>query len=93
MAVKGDGTVFGLWAPPAGLSNVVEVASGVAQFVARRKDGTVVAWPQTSISQAPATLTNVIDVASGSMTSVAVVGDGTPVITASPHDQAGTAGQ
>jgi len=64
--------------PPAGLSNVIEVAGGLGHSVALRDDGTVVAWGSDIEGQStvPADLTNAVSVAAGSLHTLALTADG-----------------
>ncbi len=93
LALKhGDGTVLG-WGDnswgypvgqstvPAGLSNVVAIASGLYHNLALNADGTVVAWGfdgdgETTV---PAGLSNVVAVACGGYHSLSLKADGTVV--------------
>src|ERR1017187_4462133 len=83
------GTVF-LWSwsaetvtnVPAGLTNVVSVAAGLAHAMALRDDGTVVAWGIDSgygETQVPAGLTNVVSISAGWDFSMALRRDGNVV--------------
>lgn len=85
-AVRIDGTVR-VWqqsslnpglVPPAGLTDVVQLASGLSHIVALRRDGTVVAWganmgPETDV---PPGLRDVIAVSATGRTSAALRSDG-----------------
>lgn len=84
IALKSDGTivVFNSPAPPpAGLSNIVQVACSGDHFAALKSDGTVVAWGNNSRgqTQVPAGLTGVVSIAAGSGRTFALKGDGTVV--------------
>lgn len=88
LALKSDGSVVALSAAPdsqsavpAGLTNVVDVASKYRHFVALKSDGTVVAWGTNESGQTtvPAGLSNVVGVSAGSSHSVALKSDGTVV--------------
>ncbi len=63
--------------PPAGLSNVVEVASGFDHLLALRKNGTVTAWGANDYGQTnvPAGLSNVMKIAAGGQFSIAMLND------------------
>jgi alpha-tubulin suppressor-like RCC1 family protein len=85
-AVLIDGSVR-TWAPdyvpalavPAGLSSVMDVAAGPRHLLARRSDGTVVAWGAAEQIAVPAGLTGVTAIAAGAYHSAAVKADGTVV--------------
>lgn len=83
--LKSDGTVQVIGSavaqPPAGLGNIVAVASGASHVVALRSDGTVVAWGQVDYGATivPANLTHVVAVAAGDQFSYALKSDGTVV--------------
>jgi len=93
VALKDDGTVvtwgdnsYGQRNVPAGLSNVVAIASGGSEganhCLALRGDGTVVAWGWDAYGQTnvPAGLSNVVAISAGGGHSLALVGDGPPII-------------
>ena len=88
LVLRHDGTVVswgfngsGETTIPAGLSNVVAVASGGNHSLALRNDGTVVAWGDNSFGQRdiPAGLGNVVAIAAGESHSLALRGEGTVV--------------
>jgi hypothetical protein len=90
VALKADGTVA-VWGSassvldiPAGLSNVVAIASGTDHCLALKADGTVIAWGRNDFSQTvvPEGLTNVVAVSAGDYHSFALVHDHPPVLTA-----------
>ncbi|MDB6111000.1 MAG: Alpha-tubulin suppressor and related protein-like protein, partial [Pedosphaera sp.] len=64
---------------PAGLSNVVAIASGASHGLGLRNDGTVVAWGSNNSGQTnvPPGLSNVIAVAGGMQHSLALLANGT----------------
>ncbi len=87
LALKGDGTVA-VWGrsnpAPAGLSNVVAVATGgeSGRNLALRTDGTVMDWPVLSaeyISTVPRGLSNITAISAGGGHSLALKADGTVV--------------
>jgi len=89
LALKSDGTVVG-WGditgegvatPPAGLSNVVAIATGNAHSLALKSDGTVVGWGDDQYGQAtpPAGLSDVVAISAGQVHSLALRSDGTVV--------------
>lgn len=63
---------------PAGLSNIIAIASGDSHSLALKADGTVVAWGSTpgGPAVAPSDLTNVIRVAAGAHFNLALKRDG-----------------
>ncbi|MGA2866311.1 MAG: hypothetical protein ABSF95_17700, partial [Verrucomicrobiota bacterium] len=74
--------IGGFWAPmtaPAGLTNLVAIASGYSHCLALRADGTVVAWGDDSLGQTnvPAGLINVVAIGSGWGHALALRADGT----------------
>ena len=88
LALMSNGTVqawtysgFPSMSPPAGLSNVVAVASGAYHALALKKDGTVVGWGNNTYGEtnAPAGLSNVMKVVAGEYFSMALKNDGTVV--------------
>jgi alpha-tubulin suppressor-like RCC1 family protein len=76
----GDNT-YGQCNVPAGLTDVVSVAAGVAHSMALLRDGTVVAWGDNTDGQAsaPTGLSGVVAVAAGWWHSLALKADGTVV--------------
>lgn len=82
VALKSDGTVVqwgGASALPAGLTNVVSIATGHNHALALKNNGTVVAWPGSDGGTPPAALKNVIAIAAGYTRSIALKSDGTVV--------------
>lgn len=73
----GDDT-FGQSRVPLGLSNVVQVAGGLAHSLALQSDGRVVAWGSNVEGQSsiPLDLTNAVAIAAGSVHSMALTRDG-----------------
>ena len=87
VALKDDGTVLDWYnPPPAGLSNVVAVASGGCA-VALKSDGTVVAWGDNTYGETniPAGLSGVLGITAGFGQVVAIV-PGPPGISVQPSD-------
>lgn len=84
--IKSDGTVTSYFSPPTGLSHVVQIACYGYGWLARKDDGSVVAWgsPPNAV---PDGLTNLIDIACGNQYCLATIGDGTLVITEPPHNR------
>jgi hypothetical protein len=91
MALKSDGTVvcwgdnsYGESSVPAGLSNVISIASGWFYNLALKRDGTVVGWGRNEAGQAspPAGLTNVVAIGAAGNRSVALLN--TPAARARP---------
>jgi len=83
-----DGTVvgwgdnwYGQASPPAGLSNVVAIATGFLHSLALLADGTVVGWGYNDYRQAtpPPSLSNVVAIAAGWSHSLGLLADGTVV--------------
>ena len=76
VAFAGEGTP-----PPAGLTNVVDVAAGYEHSVALKSDGTVVAWGNNDRGQLniPAGLNSVKVIAAGNYHNLALRNDGTVV--------------
>ncbi|MGO8678866.1 MAG: hypothetical protein ACLQVX_23725 [Limisphaerales bacterium] len=72
-------TYSGLTNPPAGLSNVVAIAAGLAHGMALRADGTVAVWGDNSVGQTntPFALNNVVAIAAGDAHCLALRADGT----------------
>lgn len=73
---------FGTPTPPAGLSNVVAIATGSSHVLALRNDGSVIAWGIYGAGQTtniPPGLTGVVKVVAGSAHNAALRGDGTVV--------------
>jgi|GEM_PF-2111530 len=68
-------------APPAGLTDVVTVATSNGRNLVLKRDGTVVAWGKNDQGQAavPGGLTGVIAIAAGDLHSLALKRDGTVV--------------
>jgi len=62
---------------PAGLTDIVAIASGVSQNLALRKDGTVVSWGRNT--NPPPALSNVVAIAAGNGQSLALKRGGTVV--------------
>jgi alpha-tubulin suppressor-like RCC1 family protein len=80
-----DGTVVA-WANtfssstnvPAGLTNVVAIAGGVAHSLALKRDGTVAAWGSgLAATSVPTDLTNAVGISAGFSHSLALRADGT----------------
>ena len=67
--------------PPAGLSNVVAIASGAYFCLALVSDGTVVAWGRNDSGQTnvPSGLSNVVEIAAGNAHALALTASGTVV--------------
>lgn len=87
IALKADGTVVG-WGSnaygealtPAGLGEVVAIASGRQYNLALKADGTVVGWGRTDYETAvPAGLRDVVAIAAGDRIALALKSDGTVV--------------
>ncbi len=68
-------------AVPAGLSNVIKVASGYYHTLALKMDGTVTAWGANNYGQStvPAELRGVVDISGGKFHSLALKSDGTVI--------------
>jgi hypothetical protein len=66
---------------PAGLTNVVAIATGWQHNLALKPDGTVAAWGDNANGQCsvPASATNVVAISGGSLHSLALKSDGTVV--------------
>ncbi len=86
MGLKNDGTVV-VWGssppnPPTGLSNVVQIATGGAHYMALKINGTVAVWGDNSYGQTnmPTGLSNVVAIAAGEEQSLALKADGTLVV-------------
>ena len=83
-ALLGDGTIraWGLYTPPAGLTDVVAVASGGSHGMALRSNGTVIEWGAAvdlGLLTTPSALTDVIAISGGAGFSAALRSDGTVV--------------
>ena len=83
LALKSDGTIVPIARcctetkpPPAGLSNVVAIASGTYHALALKSDGTVVSWGYLA-TNVPAVLSNVVAIAAGRGYSLALKANGT----------------
>ncbi|MGA2138961.1 MAG: fibronectin type III domain-containing protein [Verrucomicrobiia bacterium] len=76
----GDDT-YGQSTPPAGLTDVVAIATGYYHSLALKSDGTIVGWGWNGYGQAtaPEGLTGVVGVAAGWLASLALKSDGTVV--------------
>jgi alpha-tubulin suppressor-like RCC1 family protein len=72
---------YGVTNLPAGVTNVVRLASGANHALGLRNDGTVVAWGSDVYGQTnvPAGLSNVVDVSAGIQHSLALLANGTVV--------------
>jgi alpha-tubulin suppressor-like RCC1 family protein len=85
MALRSDGTILN-WGDfaqrvPAGLSNVIAIATAASHFLALRSDGTVLGWgqSQSGAHRVPVGLTNVIAISTSTIGSLALRDDGTVV--------------
>jgi hypothetical protein len=63
--------------PPAGLSNVVNIAAGYDSSIALRNDGSIAFWGDTGETNIPSGLSNVVSIAAGELFSLAFRNDGT----------------
>ena len=98
LALKADGTLV-QWGvegrqPPAGLSNIVAIASGYyGEDMALREDGTIVVWNWAGELPVPWWVNNVISMATGESYRIVAMGDGRPAITIHPFSQAVVSGK
>jgi alpha-tubulin suppressor-like RCC1 family protein len=91
MALLLDGTVrtwgYGVFPPPLGLSNVVQIAAGSGHAVALKEDGTLSAWGlEAAQATGPNGASNVVKIAADAFVTLALKRDGTVSAWDSQHN-------